>query len=79
MVWRAFLDFRLNAISLSALDIDVLKGAMNAAQEARLSFPYDVVRDASTVITDHPRWHDKEKCRERDECIEKLKKLGITK
>lgn len=65
MIWQAFLDFRLNAITLSAKDI----GAIKKVTEGR-STSYDLWYDDEA-------WQGKEKCRERDECIEKLRNLGL--
>ena len=67
--WEAFSDSMLNAMRLSRLDQEVIAklaaaGHIPATQEQFLQ-----AQDTS--------WHPLERCRERDECCEKLRRLGL--
>ena len=67
--YEAFLDYNLNSLHLTALDqgvIQRLAGRTPATEEDFLQ-----VQD--------PRWQGLERCRERDECRQKLRTLGILK
>jgi len=67
--WEAFLDYQLGSLRLSRLEQGVIQrlsqgGKIPATQEQFLA-----VQDDS--------WKGLERCRERDECYEKLRCLGI--
>jgi len=67
--WEAFLDYQLGSLRLSRLEQGVIQrlsqgGKIPATQEQFLA-----VQDDS--------WKELERCRERDECYEKLRCLGI--
>ena len=69
--WEAFLDYQFESLRLSRLEQGVIqrlsqKGAVPATQEQFLA-----VQD--------PAWQELERCRERDECYEKLRRLGIVR
>jgi thymidylate synthase (FAD) len=69
--WEAFLDYQLGAMRLSLLEQGVILrlsqgGTLPATQEQFLA-----AQDAS--------WKEHERCRERDECYEKLRRLGIVR
>lgn len=69
LAYDAFLDYQLEAATLSRLDQGVIRrlaalGKVPASKEAFLS-----VQDES--------WKNLERCRERDECFEKLLALGL--
>ena len=69
VVWEAFVDYRVDAMRLTRLDQEVLRrlcsaGHVPATQEQFL--------DAQ-----HTGWAELKRCRERDECHEKLKRLGV--
>lgn len=66
--WQAFLDYRLNAMQLSSIDIMIIQELMPEAN-------YDDFVWASNYAM--PEWKGLERCRERDECLEKLKILGL--
>lgn len=68
MVWEAFCDYRLNAVTLSALEIAQIRELLQG--EDRLP-PSEFDRYAI------PEWRGDFKNRERLECIAKLKKLGL--
>lgn len=63
--WQAFLDYRLNAMQLTALDIGVLQ-RMGGQRVERSGF----------ILFCPHQWQG-ERCREREECWEKLLKLGV--
>ena len=69
LCWEAFLDYQLESLRLSRLEQGVIQrlsqsGAIPATLEQFL-----VAQDAT--------WKELERCRERDECYEKLCRLGI--
>ncbi len=71
LVWEAFLDYRVHGMALSRLEQEVVArlasaGAIPASEPAFLA-----AGDTS--------WANLTRCRERDECREKLVRLGIVK
>jgi len=69
--WEAFLDYQLGALRLSRLEQRVVQrlshgGTIPATQE-------------QFFAAQDPAWQELERCRERDECYEKLRCLGIVK
>jgi thymidylate synthase (FAD) len=69
LVWEAFVDYRLQAMRLSRLDREVIArlaaaGRLPAAEEQFLA-------------AGDPSWAGLARCRERDECREKLVQLGL--
>ena len=71
MTWEAFVDYRLQGMSLSRLDCEVI---------ARLVSQGRVPADESAFLeAQDPGWRELSRCRERDECLEKLKRLGIVR
>lgn len=69
VAYQAFLDFELNSMKLSALDIEVIRSMAGAAISAPYpeEFFYECVPAA---------WKG-EKCGERAECLAKLRLLGL--
>lgn len=74
VVWEAFEDYRLGAMFLSRLDREVIARLMQSAAERRLSPPFS---DEAFLAAQDPAWRELNRCRERDECREKLQRLGI--
>lgn len=71
MVWEAFVDYTLGAMHLSRLEQEVIRrlatgGKLPADEEAFLA-------------AQDPSWASLSRCRERDECREKLVHLGLVK
>jgi thymidylate synthase (FAD) len=67
--WEAFVDYQLEALRLSRLEQEVIQrlsqsGAIPATREQFLA-------------AQNPAWTELERCREREECYEKLRCLGI--
>lgn len=83
MVWEAFEDYRLGAMQLTRLDIEVVQKLQRlevAAGMDRLAAYFAALKDFSSYPYSSiwpEEWRGKEKCRERDECIAKLKRLGL--
>jgi thymidylate synthase (FAD) len=69
LVWEAFEDYSLSAMTLSRLEREVI-GRMIAAGK----LPAD---DKSFLEACDPSWQGMKCCREREECREKLKQLGF--
>lgn len=65
---KAFEDYRLNSVTLSALDADMIR--MLSGHTLPVSYRDFMLRQI-------PEWSALEKCREREECLEKLVRLGL--
>jgi thymidylate synthase (FAD) len=70
LVWEAFIDYRMEAVRLTRLDREVIRRI--AATGLGLPVSEDVFLKAQD-----PTWSGLERCRERDECLGKLRGLGI--
>ena len=69
--WEAFVDYQLDSMSLTRLEQEVI---------SHLSRNTTVPATEEQFLASQPlEWKDLARCRERDECFEKLKKLGIVK
>lgn len=69
LVWEAFEDYRLGGVFLSRLDRGVIsrlaeQGGLPASEEQFLA-------------AQDPAWSTLTRCRERDECLAKLRRLGL--
>jgi len=75
LVWEAFVDYRMDGMFLSRLDRELIGRLMQRlASAGRAQANVDdfmAVQDES--------WAGMQRCRERDECQEKLAELGILK
>lgn len=69
LVWEAFVDYRLEAMQLTRLDREVIA---RLAAAGRLP-----ATEADFLAAQDPSWSDLERCRERDECRDKLARLGL--
>ncbi len=70
--WEAFVDYRLKAIQLSRLDIEVIQQMLILSRTNRTQ---DQMRNFKQA---QPKeWAKLKKCRERVECFEKLQHLGV--
>jgi thymidylate synthase (FAD) len=72
LCWEAFIDYRVEALRLTRLDREVIRRL--AASGPVLPAP----REAFLAAQD-PSWAGLERCRERDECLEKLVALGLVR
>ena len=71
VVWEAFLDYRMQSMHLTRLDIGVIQ-RLSAGGDAGV--PY--TEDAFLAAQD-PSWESLKRSRERDECRMKLERLGL--
>lgn len=67
--WEAFADYRLGGMHLTRLDREVIGRLAQAGQ-----IP---AGEAEFLAAQDPSWAELGRCRERDECREKLVELGI--
>ncbi len=75
IVWEAFVDYRLEGVFLSRLERDVivrLVARLATAGRAQGS-------EEDFLAAQDPAWVDMQRCRERDECREKLRGLNLLK
>ncbi len=71
LTWEAFLDYDLNSIVLSALEQKVLR---RIAETGRVPADEEVFLQCQESA-----WANLARCRERDECREKLQRLGVVR
>ena len=69
-VWEAFLDYRVDALRLTRLDREVIRRLASTA--ARMP-----ATAAEFLAAQDPGWRELARCRERDECRDKLVALGL--
>jgi len=91
LVWEAFEDYRLGGLFLSRLDIEVIQNLRlesakcvitRATKEDGHAFdPEDYMMTYSKTfflsMNGIKQWEKLTKCRERDECLEKLQRMGL--
>ncbi len=73
LVWEAFVDYRQQGMGLSRLECDVVARLMQRLAEAGRGR----ASEEDFLAAQDPTWADLKRCRERDECREKLRRLGI--
>jgi thymidylate synthase (FAD) len=71
LVWEAFVDYRLEAMSLSRLERDLIARLTQRMREIGRA----AASDDDFLAVQDPTWRDLTRCRERDECREKLIRL----
>jgi thymidylate synthase (FAD) len=69
LVWEAFLDYRMEAVRLTRLDRELIR---RLADSGKLP-----ASEADFLAVQDPGWQGLERCRERDECLAKLRDLGL--
>lgn len=73
LTWEAFADYRLHALTLSRLEQEVIRRLLQrmaaSGQPQASEEDFLAVQDAS--------WAELKRCRERDECRDKLVRLGL--
>lgn len=74
VVWEAFEDYRLGAWSLSQLEIGVIQRLTLLGGQKQLSPPF---AEALFLEAQDASWKELTRSRERDECREKLMRLGL--
>jgi thymidylate synthase (FAD) len=73
LVWEAFVDYRVQSLQLTRLDCEVIQRLVRRLAESNRSRATD---DDFLAVQD-PSWAELKRCRERDECREKLVRLGL--
>jgi len=71
MTWEAFVDYRLQGMSLTRLDCEVIARLVSQGQ-----LPAD---ESAFLEAQDPGWRELSRCREREECLEKLRRLGLVR
>ncbi len=74
VVWEAFIDYRVQSLELTRLEIGVLTRLMTAARTAGKTPPLD---EPLFLEVQDEAWRPLTRSRERDECREKLRRLGV--
>jgi thymidylate synthase (FAD) len=69
LVWEAFLDYRMEAMRLTRLDREVIRRLAATGQVP--------ASPAAFLAAQDPSWQGLDRCRERDECLAKLRDLGL--
>jgi thymidylate synthase (FAD) len=69
LIWEAFVDYRLEAMMLTRLDREIVA---RLAAAGRLPAAESVF-----LAAQDPSWIPLDRCRERDECREKLARMGL--
>jgi thymidylate synthase (FAD) len=73
LVWEAFVDYRMEGMFLSRLDRGVIVRLMQQLATSNRS----QATEEDFLAAQDPTWVEMQRCRERDECREKLVGLGI--
>lgn len=76
VVWEAFEDYRLQGHSFSRLEIGVLQRLIAFGIQRQQPAPFSV--DDFMQVQDES-WRSLTRCRERDECLEKMTSMGLVK
>jgi thymidylate synthase (FAD) len=71
LCWQAFVDYRLSALSLSGPEVQVVARLAQRLAGGALGTEQDF------LAAQDPAWAELKRCRERDECREKLARLGL--
>ena len=74
IVWEAFLDYRMQSLSLTRLDTGVIQRLAANGAARNLAPPYS---DDDFLAAQDPAWTTLNRSRERDECRMKLQNLGL--
>lgn len=74
VVWEAFQDYRMQAMFLSRLELEVIQRLHDYAAERKLVPPF---HQEDFLACQDPAWRELNRSRERDECWQKLLRLGI--
>lgn len=74
VVWEAFEDYRMGGSTLSRLETEVIRRLTANAAAAKKAPPYT---EADFLQVQDTTWKELTRCRERDECRDKLIDLGL--
>jgi thymidylate synthase (FAD) len=73
LVWEAFVDYRLEGMFLSRLEREVISRLIERVAESGRGR----ASEEDFLAVQDPSWEGLKRCRERDECREKLRQLNI--
>jgi len=73
LVWEAFVDYRVDGLFLSRLEREVIQRLVTRLVAAGRA---QATEDDFLAVQD-PAWVDMQRCRERDECRDKLRELNL--
>jgi thymidylate synthase (FAD) len=73
LVWEAFVDYRVEALHLTRLDCQVIRRLLQRSAESGRAVP----TEEDFLAVQDESWVAIKRCRERDECREKLVRLGL--
>jgi thymidylate synthase (FAD) len=73
LVWEAFVDYRLEGMFLSRLERELVTRLMSRLAESSRAG----ATEEDFLAVQDPSWVDMTRCRERDECRDKLIRLGL--
>jgi thymidylate synthase (FAD) len=73
LVWEAFVDYRLEGMFLSRLERELVARLMQRLAESNRG----PATEEDFLAVQDPSWVEMVRCRERDECREKLIQLGL--
>jgi thymidylate synthase (FAD) len=71
LTWEAFIDYQQESLQLTRLEQGVIARLASAGRVP--------AAEADFLAAQDPAWAELQRCRERDECREKLVRLGIVK
>ena len=74
VAWEASEDYRMGGSNLSRIEQDVIRKLMTHGATTQKAPPYS---DADFLSVQDDSWKDLTRCRERDECRDKLIDLGL--
>lgn len=73
VIWEAFCDYRLDALTLSGTEQQLLQLMLLDPHPDKAPYNLETFKTASDLMW----WGKLQRCRERDECLVKLQKLGL--
>lgn len=77
LVWEAFVDYRLEAMTLTRLDRDVIRRLASRLAERLAAAGKGPAEEDDFLAVQDAAWAGMTRSRERDECREKLLQLGL--
>lgn len=88
ITWEAFIDYRVGSMTLSRLEVETIRKMLAAINNPAENFRQTLMSNNGNGLSHDQlnglfslsiceEWRNLSRCRERDECKEHLKKLGI--
>jgi thymidylate synthase (FAD) len=75
--WEAFVDYRLEGMFLTKKDVAVLQEYLRTVRSENAFEPLEEEEFVGSPDRQHLEWARLKQCRERDECVAKLRRLGV--